>query len=125
MRNVKFFITSFIFLFFFFNDTATPEIYPLSLHDALPISAPPRGRAAAIPHPRRDETPGRAADRGRAARAHAARHHAGPQPSGMEGDGGFRLRLRDRRAGPLPGERGARPQRTGGRVPGGSGAGPL
>src|ERR1035438_1865810 len=22
---------------FFFNDTATPEIYPLSLHDALPI----------------------------------------------------------------------------------------
>src|SRR3989442_14677910 len=24
--------------FFFFNDTATPEIYPLSLHDALPIS---------------------------------------------------------------------------------------
>src|SRR3990172_5481571 len=23
---------------FFFNDTATPEIYPLSLHDALPIS---------------------------------------------------------------------------------------
>src|SRR5258708_10717665 len=25
-------------LFFFFNDTATTEIYPLSLHDALPIS---------------------------------------------------------------------------------------
>src|SRR5260370_42690905 len=24
-------------LFFFFNDTATTEIYPLSLHDALPI----------------------------------------------------------------------------------------
>src|SRR3989475_3898547 len=24
-------------LFFFFNDTATPEIYPLPLHDALPI----------------------------------------------------------------------------------------
>src|SRR5438045_7085702 len=24
-------------LFFFFNDTATPEIYTLSLHDALPI----------------------------------------------------------------------------------------
>src|SRR2546428_12136822 len=23
--------------FFFFNDTATPEIYALSLHDALPI----------------------------------------------------------------------------------------
>src|SRR2546422_1242457 len=29
-------------LFFFFNDTATTEIYTLSLHDALPISV---GRA--------------------------------------------------------------------------------
>src|SRR3989442_15483672 len=28
-------------LFFFFNDTATTEIYTLSLHDALPISRPP------------------------------------------------------------------------------------
>src|SRR3712207_9417142 len=27
-----------IWLFFFFNDTATTEIYTLSLHDALPIS---------------------------------------------------------------------------------------
>src|SRR3712207_9125924 len=27
-----------IFFFFFFNDTATTEIYTLSLHDALPIS---------------------------------------------------------------------------------------
>src|SRR5207302_11499094 len=27
------------FLFFFFTDTATTEIYTLSLHDALPISA--------------------------------------------------------------------------------------
>src|SRR2546422_6979257 len=27
-----------MFLFFFFNDTATTEIYTLSLHDALPIS---------------------------------------------------------------------------------------
>src|SRR5258707_2529646 len=26
------------FTFFFFNDTATTEIYTLSLHDALPIS---------------------------------------------------------------------------------------
>src|SRR2546425_6529977 len=31
-------------MFFFFNDTATTEIYTLSLHDALPISQarPPR-----------------------------------------------------------------------------------
>src|SRR3712207_6848816 len=27
-------------VFFFFNDTATTEIYTLSLHDALPISIP-------------------------------------------------------------------------------------
>ena len=26
-----------IYVFFFFNDTATTEIYTLSLHDALPI----------------------------------------------------------------------------------------
>src|SRR2546422_2879401 len=31
-------VTLCIFLFFFFNDTATTEIYTLSLHDALPIS---------------------------------------------------------------------------------------
>src|SRR5258707_9425296 len=30
---------SLVFFFFFFNDTATTEIYTLSLHDALPISA--------------------------------------------------------------------------------------
>src|SRR6267143_5512881 len=37
------FFTHFIF-FFFFNDTATTEIYTLSLHDALPISNRPPGR---------------------------------------------------------------------------------
>src|SRR4026207_2186554 len=31
-RDVRLFL-----FFFFFNDTPTPEIYPLSLHDALPI----------------------------------------------------------------------------------------
>src|SRR5260221_14143168 len=31
-------LCSHLFYFFFFNDTATPEISPLSLHDALPIS---------------------------------------------------------------------------------------
>src|SRR3712207_8976349 len=50
---------------FFFNDTATTEIYTLSLHDALPISGcagrtctvarpvPPAGRSA--DEPRREE----------------------------------------------------------------------
>src|SRR6266487_3768639 len=36
------FRTLFLTGFFFFNDTATTEIYTLSLHDALPIS--PRSR---------------------------------------------------------------------------------
>src|ERR1039457_7733873 len=31
-------VMSFFYVFFFFNDTATTEIYTLSLHDALPIS---------------------------------------------------------------------------------------
>src|ERR1044071_10500799 len=32
------YVVTLFFLFFFFNDTATTEIYTLSLHDALPIS---------------------------------------------------------------------------------------
>src|SRR3712207_8797839 len=37
--------------FFFFNDTATTEIYTLSLHDALPISrSHPARRAGALDH---------------------------------------------------------------------------
>src|SRR6266498_2801128 len=32
-------VITFRFIFFFFNDTATTEIYTLSLHDALPILA--------------------------------------------------------------------------------------
>src|SRR5256885_13218542 len=38
--------------FFFFNDTATTEIYTLSLHDALPISRPRRARRHARAHER-------------------------------------------------------------------------
>src|SRR2546427_6590749 len=37
--------------FFFFNDTATTEIYTLSLHDALPISVPER-RLGEVGQPR-------------------------------------------------------------------------
>src|SRR3712207_8653542 len=37
-----------IYYFFFFNDTATTEIYTLSLHDALPIFAR-RGGTCALP----------------------------------------------------------------------------
>src|SRR5947208_9893880 len=39
-------------LSFFFTDPSTPEIYTLSLHDALPISAPAR------PDPRTPGPPG-------------------------------------------------------------------
>src|SRR5438445_13835475 len=36
--HLSLFAVLFFVLFFFFNDTATTEIYTLSLHDALPIS---------------------------------------------------------------------------------------
>src|SRR2546426_5875025 len=42
-----------IFFFFFFNDTATTEIYTLSLHDALPISGGRRCCSRSLPHRRR------------------------------------------------------------------------
>src|SRR2546426_9328541 len=38
--------------FFFFNDTATTEIYTLSLHDALPISIRSGSHRAVRPRPR-------------------------------------------------------------------------
>src|SRR2546430_4312183 len=56
--------------FFFFNDTATTEIYTLSLHDALPISA--RARAGLR------TTSGRRAPRHRASRRRPARRR-GPR----------------------------------------------
>src|SRR2546422_2648505 len=49
-----------LFLFFFFNDTATTEIYTLSLHDALPISmmsGPGLGAPARVTVHSREETP--------------------------------------------------------------------
>src|SRR2546426_2818300 len=54
---------SLISYFFFFNDTATTEIYTLSLHDALPIySGPvPRRRVRRRHHVRRGARPGRKA----------------------------------------------------------------
>src|SRR5258707_11930037 len=44
-----------VFIFFFFNDTATTEIYTLSLHDALPIS--PIRTAARLDGPDRSAAP--------------------------------------------------------------------
>src|SRR2546429_9323403 len=65
--------------FFFFNDTATTEIYTLSLHDALPIwspSAPASSRSAGAPFPTRRSSASGGAARlpapSRAARGRAA-----------------------------------------------------
>src|SRR5258708_22629409 len=52
----------FLSFFFFFNDTATTEIYPLSLHDALPISdarSRLQGRGLLRPYPRPAEVEAR------------------------------------------------------------------
>src|SRR3712207_7614573 len=70
-------------LFFFFNDTATTEIYTLSLHDALPICAPARAE------PQGGGAPGARGARPTGARlAHRAAHGAGggqcPVPGGAQ-----------------------------------------
>src|SRR3712207_7815237 len=62
----------------FFNDTATTEIYTLSLHDALPIYRPRLGRGAA-----RAVRPGRGGRRG--AGAAAARRRPGAGRLGVRG----------------------------------------
>src|SRR3712207_7343016 len=62
-----------MFVFFFFNDTATTEIYTLSLHDALPIS---RLRARAPHRDRERGARGAAAPRGERTVRGAPRHGA-------------------------------------------------
>src|SRR3712207_9505380 len=66
--------TGVVSIVFFFNDTATTEIYTLSLHDALPICLRPRQRT---------EAPGLHRRGGRAL-------GGGPPPPGL------RRRLRER-----------------------------
>src|SRR2546426_7489221 len=63
-------------LFFFFNDTATTEIYTLSLHDALPISPPRAPAPSRAPAPRDPSRRSAAADP-----AHHG-HAAGPGRAG-------------------------------------------
>src|SRR3712207_7387094 len=62
-----------MFFFFFFNDTATTEIYTLSLHDALPIWTEPR-RSTGTPRGMPRAGTGRAGRPGRV-------HRAGGLPS--------------------------------------------
>src|SRR3712207_7491775 len=59
--------------FFFFNDTATTEIYTLSLHDALPISGWRTSRGAKAS----TRTPTHAAPKTNSRGASAAREMAG------------------------------------------------
>src|SRR5256885_8905564 len=69
---------------FFLNDTAPTEIYPLSLHDALPISPP----VTATSEPRRGRSSAvRAASRSRGARKRRGtrgRASAAPPAAGRE-----------------------------------------
>src|SRR5438132_6009892 len=48
----------FLFSFFFFNDTATTEIYTLSLHDALPIWSMDTPLLPPFPRANGDRRPG-------------------------------------------------------------------
>src|SRR5205809_7862385 len=83
--------------FFFFNDTATTEIYTLSLHDALPISQRPehevaRGDPRALPfscHPHeRPRLPPDARPRLRwPFERHAHTHRTSPHQLGEPGIG--------------------------------------
>src|SRR3954467_2087733 len=50
---------SFVFIFFFFNYRAPPEIYPLSLHDALPIMIRRPPRSTLFPYTRSSDLGGR------------------------------------------------------------------
>src|SRR5687768_18563700 len=70
----SFFLLACSHTFFFFNDTATTEIYTLSLHDALPISRADGDRIAISRGADRDIAgPGAAGAAIRSAAARAAR----------------------------------------------------
>src|SRR2546425_8607483 len=69
-------------LFFFFNDTATTEIYTLSLHDALPIYTRHRaGAAAPSAAPAGGERPARRRRPGRGRRSSRRGSRAAPRRS--------------------------------------------
>src|SRR2546430_12395918 len=101
---------------FFFNDTATTEIYTLSLHDALPISRDhgQRHHAARRPGPPARARRARGARAGLPLRSAGARirpHGAGAVPRWLAvrggavvpaGGGGRRRAPLEQRAGPRP-----------------------
>src|SRR2546425_13099127 len=96
--------------FFFFNDTATTEIYTLSLHDALPIATAP------APEPVRRGV--FLAEAGGYDRTGSPRHTASASrlPPGVGGGEPRRVRRAGRDRGPvLDGPRRATPPRIPGR----------
>src|SRR5258708_31969191 len=64
-----------VIFFFFFNDTATTEIYTLSLHDALPISFQLRQPTAPMSAAAVTTTPSAAVARDSAARGARSEEH--------------------------------------------------
>src|SRR2546426_8924880 len=59
----------YLLYFFFFNDTATTEIYTLSLHDALPISESSLNSQKSRRQPRQSRIPSTLSQRFSASRA--------------------------------------------------------
>src|SRR6266516_7682624 len=118
--------------FFFFNDTATTEIYTLSLHDALPISRSPssscgsrscaRRSGAALPRKRccgasppatRSSPP--AGSTARSPRSGTTTSSSGSPPRSRSGSPGARSRASSRRRGRTRSPS-RRPERTGGKL---------
>src|SRR2546426_2643518 len=103
-------------VFFFFNDTATTEIYTLSLHDALPIYRADRGGGRARREQRgggaapRPERPGARRRGGRVPRGAGRdrRGVSGPRHPGAPG----RAARGGRGGGPHPPRRVRRPPRA-------------
>src|SRR2546430_11180877 len=77
-------------VFFFFNDTATTEIYPLSLHDALPIC-----RSTAASQPTAVEPGGttRSRSAGQASHARALRTRSEEHTSELQSQSNLVCRL--------------------------------
>src|SRR3712207_9526952 len=83
-----------VIYFFFFNDTATTEIYTLSLHDALPISRDDLRRRMDVARDL-DVASLRSSERGDGERGAAAREPL-DHDLGVVGDGLAVAPLRDR-----------------------------
>src|SRR5215813_15359631 len=74
---IRKFLSAEMFIFFFFNDTATTEIYTLSLHDALPICGGGR-RLHEDPHAAVPELPPQGAAHHRRSEEHTSELQSRP-----------------------------------------------